>query len=353
MSRSGVDAQREATHYKNRVLDLLDTFIKKQPASPLIPRLILPLVELVVSAGSDEKQLSDKATGILRSRIGKSKDVPSSIDADQTGEVLRELHIRARKAVSGDVLATLSQCSIYLSRSLIHSQSENSVLDAYRGSLTEFVTRKASRLNTGFFQEFFRRHASVAWGLRDTLLELTANAVNGYRQSQVFQLIQLLLTQLPTTVRALTVYPRAILTLTQADRVNDLLEFMPALRQAVQKAIRRACDGETLTAPHVKDVLKLTLSAVRLTKRVAESQSQVQTAWEPSSWESLSQTLAGSERFKSSTGLQASCKQIAQLASQDTSTKSKGSTKRKVDAIEEDVTASDKKAKRKAKKAKA
>ena len=65
-----VDAQREATHFKNRVLDLIDIFVKKNPANPLIIRLIFPLVELIVSTGPDEKQLSDKATGILRNRIG-------------------------------------------------------------------------------------------------------------------------------------------------------------------------------------------------------------------------------------------------------------------------------------------
>lgn len=194
------------------MLDLLDTFIKKQPTSPLIPRLILPLVELVVNAGTDEKQLADKATGILRSRIGKSKDTPSSIDADQMGEVLSELHVRARKAVSGDVLSTLSQCSLYLSRSLIHAHSDTAVLEAYRGSLTDFVSRKASRFNANFFQEFIRRHPSVAWGLRGTLLDLTEKAVNGYRQSQVFQLIQTLLSQPPATVRVMSSILKFVLT---------------------------------------------------------------------------------------------------------------------------------------------
>lgn len=194
------------------MLDLLDTFIKRRPESPLIPRLILPLVELVVNVGTDEKQLSDKATGILRSRIGKSKDVPSSIDADQVGEVLRELHAQAKKAVSGDVLSTLSQCSLYLTRCLLHAQADQVALDIYSESLTDFVTRKASRFNPNFFQEFIRRHTLVAWRLRNTLLELTGKAVNGYRETQVFQLVQILLTQVPATVRCDPLYMRIILT---------------------------------------------------------------------------------------------------------------------------------------------
>ena len=129
---------------------------------------------------------------------------------------------------------------------------------------------------------------------------------------------------------------------------------MPALRQSVQKAILDACAEETLTAAHVKEILKWTLSAVRQTKRIVESPSEVQSVWEPSSWDSLSQTLAESEHLKSSTGLQTLCRQIIQVANQDTNNKSKASTKRKADEIEGgDAAESSTKAKRKAKKTKA
>ncbi|KAI0691182.1 DNA polymerase phi-domain-containing protein [Cytidiella melzeri] len=336
----GVDAQREATHYKNRVLDLLDTFLKKQPTSPLIPRLILPLVDLVVNAGADEKHLADKATGILRSRLGKSKDSPSSIDDDQLGGILLELHSRARKASSSDILITLGQCSIYISKALLHAQVQKPVLSAYRESLTDFVTRKASRLNTSFFQDFIRRHASAAWELRNSLLDLSEKAINGYRQNQVFQLVQVLLSQPSAT----------------ADRTKEVLQFMPALKKSVQKAIRDACEAETLSVAHVKQVLKLALSAARQTKRLAQSSKELRSAWEPSTWEVLGETLATSTRFESSTGLQALCKQISQVAGQDAEGggKATGTTKRKVDAVYEPEDAeSIKKMKRKAKKAKA
>ncbi|KAI0086629.1 DNA polymerase phi-domain-containing protein [Irpex rosettiformis] len=333
----GVDAQREATHYKNRVLDLLDTFIKKQPTSPLIPRLILPLVDLIVNAGTDEKQLSDKATGILRSRIGKSKDTASSVDGEQVSGILREIHSRARKASTGDIVTTLAQCSVYLSRALLHAQVQQPVLDAYRESLVDFVTRKASRLNTAFFHEFIRKHANVSWELRDTLLELSGKAVNGYRQSQVFQLIQVLLSQASATT----------------GRTEEVLPFMSDLSQSVQKAVQEACEAETLSAGHVKQVLKLALSAARQSKKFAQPPKELHDAWQPSSWETLGATLAASDRFKSSTGLPVLCKQIAHLTGQDgeSSGKAKGAKKRKADAVEgtEDVE-SPKKAKRKVKK---
>lgn len=197
----GVDVQREATHYKNRVLDLLDGYLKKQPSSSQLPRLILPLVELATISGTDERQLADKATGILRSRIGKSRDLPQNIDCDQTAGILRELHARARKAISADILATLSQCSLFLTKCLVHAQHEAPVVEVYRDSLKDFVTRKASRLNTSFFQDLVRRYPNIAWDFRMDFIAVIDTAINGYRRTQVFHLLQVLCGQLNNLVR--------------------------------------------------------------------------------------------------------------------------------------------------------
>lgn len=203
---AGVDAQREATHYKNRVLDLLDTFIRKQPGSPLLLRLVLPLTELVVGTGADEKQLSEKATGILRHRLGKAKELPAGLDADAAAAILAELHVRARKAAAGDVLATLSAASLYVAKGLLHAGKADAVCATYAGSLADFAGRKASRVAPSFLNDFVRRHADAAWGLRAQLLDAARAAVNGYRQVQVFQLVQTLFAQRPTTVRPLPLH---------------------------------------------------------------------------------------------------------------------------------------------------
>lgn len=192
-------AQREATHFKNRVLDLVDIFIKKQPASKLIVLLVLPLVEVIVGTGTDERQLSDKATGILRSRLGRSKETPSDSDDSQVTEVLLSLHVRARKAHSSDIVTTLNQCSLYLSRLLLNS-GEETLLRIYRESLTDFATRKTSALQPNIILDFIRRYPIPAWKLRSDLVQMTGKAVNGYRLCQTFNFIQTLLVQLPNPV---------------------------------------------------------------------------------------------------------------------------------------------------------
>lgn len=203
----GTDAQREATHYKNRVLDLVEVYTKKQPGSPLVLRFILPLIELVVTSGTDERQLADKSTGILRSRFGKAKEVPLTVDTEQVTEILREIHSRARKALTADMLNTLSQCSLFATKCLIHAQKEQHVADLYKESLRDFITRKASRLQTSFFLDLIRRHPAVGWDIRTELLGLADKAVNGYRQTQIFVLLQTQISQMHAFVSVRSIDP--------------------------------------------------------------------------------------------------------------------------------------------------
>lgn len=178
----------------------MDTFLKKQPSNVHTVRFILPLVDLISGTSHDEQQLSDKAKGILRSRFGKSKEVPSGVDVEQVTETSKSLHARARKSHSSDILATLSLSSIYLSRILVHEDAGPVVLDMYRESLADFMTRKNSALNTAYFQDFLRRFPTLGWQLREDFLDLSGRAVNAYRQSQALHLLEIIVTHVPVMV---------------------------------------------------------------------------------------------------------------------------------------------------------
>jgi DNA polymerase phi len=182
--------------------------------------MIMPLITLVVGTGQDEKQLSDKAQGLLKSRIGKLKEVPVSIDEDDVVKVLSDVHARARKVHSSDTLATISQCSIYISRILLHHGHEDAVLEAYRTSLSDFATRKASPLNSNFFLDFIRRHVDAAWGLRGAILEVQNRATNSYRKCQIFLLLQPIIKSQPVCL--------------MSDHLNFLLTSKPEQPSRVQ-----------------------------------------------------------------------------------------------------------------------
>ncbi|KAJ7098057.1 DNA polymerase phi-domain-containing protein [Mycena belliarum] len=301
-----VDAQREATHFKNRVLDLVDTFVRKESTSPHIIQLLLPLVELSTGTSSDERHLTDKAKGILRSRIAKSKEAPVNGDIDAVKTAMSELHVRACKMHSPDLLATLSQCSLYVSKILIDAGAQVAVLNAYRESLEDFTARKNSALNATFFLDAIRRYPLTIWTLRQDILSLSSKAVNAYRRSQALQLIQVLVTRLPAS-----------------ENKQEIVEFMSALRNVLVQCVTDACDDKIIaTAQQMKDLFKLASFGIRQTQRVT-SEVETRRVWDPKVWGIIGQKLAHSERFKGSLGLQKACQKLSSPELQSASTKRK------------------------------
>ncbi|KAK0210612.1 DNA polymerase phi-domain-containing protein [Desarmillaria ectypa] len=288
-----VDAQREATHFKNRVLDLVDLFLKKRPSSPLVINLILPLIDLIVSSGTDEKQLSDKTQGILRSRIAKARDIPTAPVA-QVASAIQSLHAQARKARSSELLASLSSCSLYLAKVLAAQQEVEQVLDTYRESLVDFLTRKNSALNLNFFQDLIVRLPALGWRLRQDLIDSSKKAINVYRQCQAFRLIYALVAQLPTIEKS----------------DADVVAFMTTLRQALHELINSACDGKaSVSAAQMKDLFKLVLLSIRQTSRLSSSP-DIEAIWASPSWAKLSEKLSTSAGFKLSTSIHGMCNEV-------------------------------------------
>ncbi|KAF4608345.1 DNA-directed DNA polymerase [Pleurotus pulmonarius] len=292
------NAQREATHFKNRVLDLVEMFIKKQLSSQLVLRFILPLADLVAGCGSDEQQLADKARGILQSRISKAKELPLELDVKDVTNVLSELHIRARKPRYSSLLVALSQCSLYASKILIAADSEAPVLKEYKDSLTDFMTRKGSAFNPAFFQDFIQRFPSSGWKLGDDLLDLSSRSVNIYRQCQAYHLVHVMVSQLPN--------------LDPADRRNKVESFMPSLRKALYDVILSAAEEKlVLSTPQMKELFKLGLLAERQTS--VNVPDGVEAIWLPETWTTLQTKISAAPRYKSSPALATLCGRMAKV----------------------------------------
>ena len=179
--------------------------MRKHPEHHLVPRLILPLINLLITSASDETQLKDKAKGILRSRICKAKEFPPSADLDQAAEILNALHAQACKAHGADIVELLGSTSIYAVKLLIQGNKKELVTATYQGSLQDFLTRKNSSLNSQFFKVFLQRYPAHAWQLRGQLVDLCSKAINGYRQAQALQLLEILVSQLSNIVRLLLI----------------------------------------------------------------------------------------------------------------------------------------------------
>ncbi|KAF9653857.1 hypothetical protein BDM02DRAFT_3265026 [Thelephora ganbajun] len=290
------NAQREATHFKNRVLELVDIYVKKQPSSVYIPLLVPPLLQLVITASPEESQLSEKATGVLRSRIGKLKEYPDKDETIDIGFILEDLHTMARHAPSGEILTTIGQCCCYLVRVLNRISTDGTVRFVYRKSLEDFVTRKASRLNSAFFQEFIRRSPEVAWDLKQDILDLSASekAVNAYRACQTLGLLNLLFTNIPA----------------RDDISEDLSSFIPSLLDVVVVLLTSSVANGALTAAQMKDVFKLVLTTIRQTKSFIKNDTEAGSLWKSDTWDGLLEKLTSSKKYGQATGLHAICKQV-------------------------------------------
>ncbi|KAF8274212.1 DNA polymerase phi-domain-containing protein [Lactarius quietus] len=284
--KSKEGAQREAVHFKNRILDLLSILVKKQPMSAHIIQVLIPLLNL---AFSGEKQLSEKAIGILRSRIDKLKVVPSTIDAAKALDTLNDLHVRARKVHSNDALSAISFCSLYASKALLNVGADTTVRNAYTLSLADFTERKASDLNTGFFSDFIKRFPRTAWDMREVLLAAPAKAFNAYRRGQAYILLQTLLIHLPHMPE---------------DELDNLAVFMRQLQRAVHSTLSATNDSDTVSTQSFKEALKLTLVGTRTTIRLMAERATAVRIWEPTIWAGLC------GRLKRSASLAELCRQI-------------------------------------------
>jgi DNA polymerase phi len=155
---------------------------------------------LAIASGQDERQLADKAKGILRSRLGKAKEHCTGAGAPQIIEISTTIHTLARRARSADNLAVLSLCAVYLAKASSHVGDEETLVNLYQEDLHDFTKRKKSGLNGPFFQELIKKYPSYGWRLRQDLVSVLKGAVNTYRQIQVVQLLSVLLNLLPSIV---------------------------------------------------------------------------------------------------------------------------------------------------------
>ncbi|KXN82577.1 DNA polymerase V [Leucoagaricus sp. SymC.cos] len=305
------DAQREATHFKIRVLDLVDTYVRKQPSNPLVLRFIAPLVDLMTTTGSDEHQLSEKTKGIFSNRIVPNSDTPK----DLVVKTYKDIHHFARRVRVPGLQSAFKQASLQVTKCLLNLGSEDVVVEAYRSSLVDFFTRKNSALQPVFFEDFLRQNRSIGWKLRQNILEGSDKALNGHRQSQAFQFLQLLLPVISTPEHNL-----------------EWIEFLPPLISKSLEVGRTAVgEKQTLNSIQLKAVIKTAFEALCLTRR--HRLDEVQNIWKADPWVSLKSDLIGCKRFKNATGLHQLCDQIANtIKSSDSDLKMKLKKRKSEDA---------------------
>ncbi|KIX95770.1 uncharacterized protein Z520_08478 [Fonsecaea multimorphosa CBS 102226] len=153
------EAKENIVNFKNRVLDLTESYFKHQQHNPLTMDLILPLLKLART--TQTKQLADRACNILQQFCSRCKgpnapDLPSDCYSGHVIDVLKSIHEEAGMESSHAHSNAASLSSILVAKALVRANATNikSIVEIYASTRLRQLTDKKCRVLPGFFTDW-------------------------------------------------------------------------------------------------------------------------------------------------------------------------------------------------------
>ena len=153
------DARSNMVNFKNRVLDLLEIFVKKSHSRLLALDLLLPLLRL--TRRSTVKQIANKANTVLReyTKLCKGSAVPKIDDEegiDAVWELLRSIHKEAGHSGPPTHATAVSQASLLVVKVLVgHDKGlVAGAVDVYGETRKEMLLSTKSHVQPSFFTDW-------------------------------------------------------------------------------------------------------------------------------------------------------------------------------------------------------
>lgn len=153
------DARSNMVNFKNRVLDLLEIFVKKSHSRLLALDLLLPLLRL--TRRSTVKQIANKANTVLReyTKICKGSAVPKIEDEEgieAVWELLRSIHKEAGHSGPPAHATAVSQASLLVVKVLVgHDKGlVAGAVDVYGETRKEMLLSTKSHVQPSFFTDW-------------------------------------------------------------------------------------------------------------------------------------------------------------------------------------------------------
>ncbi|GJJ69193.1 DNA polymerase phi [Entomortierella parvispora] len=332
------DAKQTLIHFKNKVLDLLELYIKKQPSNELVLEMIVPLLSLVLIPSASNKPVHDKVSSLLHTKLAKIKDYPRECDDEHVFEILSQVHELAKKSPDAKFSGLCGELSLLLVKVLIGGQDEKTavgetkaapvkksrgkaaakgasavdpaeaalkakqdrIIELYTSGLKEFMTRKNSNLSAKMFLEFIDRFPHLAWHLSSTLLEYTSpkTTVKSFRQAMAFNMLSALVKRLANK--------------NTPEFEQLFLETLPLIRNSLIETFEGAfateaeVEGETATpsrglnVARLREILKFAILSARMAKRSSQDDTEKMTQiWETAKLGPLLKQVSEDVRFNS------------------------------------------------------
>ena len=221
MSQAKKMIKVQTEHYKLRVLDLIEIYLKKQSENPLFIHFFLPCLRLFLKTGN-QPTVFNKVVGIMKARFCKVKDVPKQVDATEAIEILKEVHNIASKVPGKDLGSICSAMSLTLCKMIkdepvsevspkkkkkskgTEKQAQkkfvkDQVYDVYESSLESMMTKKKNEMPDVMFVEYTRRYVESGVKLSVALARLLSfeSCAKSYMFVRGVALINQLLSSIP------------------------------------------------------------------------------------------------------------------------------------------------------------
>lgn len=153
------DAKENIVNFKNRVLDLMETYFKIQQHNGLTINLMLPLLRLART--TQTKQLADRACNILQQYSSRCKGphAPELLTEDQRKhavDTLKSIHEEASLQSSNVHSNVASLCSILVVKALVKADPMyvGNAVEVYGSTRVRQLTQKSCRVLPGFFTDW-------------------------------------------------------------------------------------------------------------------------------------------------------------------------------------------------------
>ncbi|KAJ6141553.1 hypothetical protein N7470_009943 [Penicillium chermesinum] len=151
------DARENMINFKNRVLDLLEIFVKKCHSRVLALDLLLPLLRL--TRRSTVKQIADKANSVLReyTKLCKGPALPKlADDIEPVWELLRAIHKEASHSGPPTHSTACSQASLLLVKVIVgHDKALiTGVVDIYADTRKDQLCSTKCHVQPSFFTDW-------------------------------------------------------------------------------------------------------------------------------------------------------------------------------------------------------
>lgn len=277
----------EALHFKLRVLDLVEIYLRKQPTNPLIYTFIPTLLDLSQASAPTEKSIAEKAKAILSRRFDKSEAVPVLTEIENVKQILESVHKTAQR--SKEVGKACSTVSIFISKSFHQSDlpgASEAVTEIYKASLKDLMTRKNSKLSPTFIQDYISRQVAPGWTLREDVLNYAkGEEVNDFHHVTALTLLSAVAKQFSNLVKA--------------GHKEEVALFVESCRKVLYEALETKASAEgTWNAPRVKEVIKACLQIARFSQSIYNTPAALATAWSVEDLRNLNASLKQTERLK-------------------------------------------------------